>query len=199
MRHKSAHFSPASHICINHTFKDTLAGSCSVKLSTMWGNTRRQTKREELEGADLLVPQLTVDIAMIPQAGLGLTAAAALPPGVWGRTIRLLSLRELSEVHLGVDAGHTPSLPEPHSKPGLWVWPLEQASATFLPKAPLLVPSVPKARQKTLQCPQDQPGAAPVLSVHTLCVIHGLSPGWAHSHWQRECVKPLARSGSALS
>lgn len=147
-------------------------------------NTRRQSKREELEAAGS-APQLTV------------WAHSCCAPSLQ-RNQQAPVTQELPEHHLRLLGTHHPcwahTIPAvPHSKPGLCISRLAQAGARFLPKAPLLVLLIPKAGREVEQCPQDQPEEPQVLSVHTLGVIHGLSPGLPHPHWHsssfRVCFK----------
>lgn len=67
MRHKPALFSLTSHICSNHTFKALLQAAAQPVALSHGRQSRRQTKREELQAAAPPVPHLTVNIAMPPQ------------------------------------------------------------------------------------------------------------------------------------
>lgn len=171
MRHNPAHFSPTSHICSNHTFKAILPAS--EWLSTPGDKARGKSWRQQVQRHS---------------SQSGLTAAVPHP---YRGTSRLLSPRSFQSITWGCWAHTIPAVP--HSKPGLCISPLAQAGARFLPKAPLLVLLIPKAGREVEQCPQDQPEEPQVLSVHTLGVIHGLSPGLPHPHWHsssfRVCFK----------
>lgn len=146
MRHNPAHFSPTSHICSNHT--------CKALLQAL--NTRRQTKREELEAAGS-VPSSQWVLPSCSQFGLTL-----LLPHPHRRTSRLLSPRaprvspEAAALSLGT--------PHPCSA-SQQTWALHFTSnpgrCQVSSQSPSACASNPQGRQRTRAVPSGSARRAP--------------------------------------
>lgn len=135
-----------------------------VRLRSTAGDRQRGNC---LEAAHLLVPHNTLNITMISQSGFG-PQNCCYPVSTEGDSepSDSQSLRELSNVHMKVDARSLPDTYPFSASASQQTWAegedLQSGQvATFLPKAPLLVPGVfpPPAKpgRQLMHRPQNRP------------------------------------------